>query len=106
MFEVKETSPAKDLKYGHTAVGTTAVPITPNSVELVRGLLLRAPGPNDLTPNTDVVYIGHKQVTPDSSATGGMPLLPGSVIELPIDDPSLIFAISLTEGQDLAWMGV
>jgi hypothetical protein len=106
MFEVKETSPAKDLKHGHAVVGPTAVPVTPNRVELVRGLLLRAPGPNDLTPNTDVIYIGLKCVTPDSSATGGMPLLPGATMELPIDDPSLIYAVSLSENQDLAWMGV
>jgi len=106
MFEVRETSPTNDLKFGHAVVGLTAVPVTPNKVELVRGLLLRAPGPNDLAPNTDVIYIGLKSVTPDSSATGGMPLLPGSVMELPIDDPSQIYAVSLTANQDLAWMGI
>ncbi len=106
MFEVKETSPARDLKNGHTVIGPTAAPVTPNSVELVRGLLLRAPGPNDPTPNTDVIYIGLSQVTADTSATGGMPLLPGGVLELPVDDPSVIFAVSQSPNQDLAWMGM
>ena len=106
MFEVKETSPARDLKHGHAVVGTVAVPVTPNKVELVRGLLLRAPGSNDPTPNTDVIYIGLKSVTADLSPTGGMPLLPGAIMELPIDDPSVIYAISLSPNQDLAWMGI
>ena len=40
MFEINETSPSGDLRYGHTAVGPTAVPVTPNSIQLVRGLLI------------------------------------------------------------------
>jgi hypothetical protein len=109
MFEIKETSPTGDLKYGHTAVGPTPVPVTPNSVDLVRGLLLRAPGPNDLVPNTDVIYIGKKSVTASGavgSATDGIPLLPGGAVELPVDDPSLVFAVCQTPNQDLCWMGV
>ncbi len=109
MFEVKETSPAQDLKYGHTTVGPTALPVTPNSVQLVRGILLRAPGPNDLVPNIDVIYVGLKSVTCSGSvgsATDGLPILPGGAVELPVDDPSKIYAISNTAGQDLAWMGV
>jgi len=106
MLEVRETSPAKDLKHGHTIVGTIAVPVSLYSMPLVRGLMLRAPGPNDLNPNTDVIYVGLKSVTADASATGGMPLLPGSAIELPVDDPSLIYVISNSPSQDLAWLGV
>jgi hypothetical protein len=109
MFEVKETSPAGDLRYGHAVVGQTAVQITPNSIQFVRGILLRAPGPNDLVPNVDVIYVGLKSVTCTGavgSATDGLPILPGGAVELPIDDPSLIYAISNTANQDLAWMGV
>jgi hypothetical protein len=109
MFEINETSPSGDLRYGHTAVGPTAVPVTPNSIQLVRGLLLRTPGPNDLVSNVDVVYIGLKSVTCSGavgSPTDGTPLPPGSAIEIPVSDPSLIYAISPTAGQDLAWMGV
>jgi hypothetical protein len=106
MFEVKETSPAGDLKYGNTTVGTSAVQVSPNSVELVRGLLLRSPGAADSVPNTDIIYIGLASVTADSSATGGMPLVPGGILELPVDDPSLIYAISGTPGQNLNWLGI
>ena len=109
MFEVKETSPAGDLRYGHVAVRATAVQITPNSIQLVRGILLRAPGPDDLVPNIDVIYVGLKSVTCSGSvgsATDGLPILPGGAVELPVDDPSKIYAISNTAGQDLAWMGV
>ncbi len=109
MFEIKETSPAGDLRYGHATVGTTAVPLTPNSIQLVRGVLIRAPGPNDLVPNVDVVYIGLKSVTCSGSvgsAMDGLPILPGGAVELPIDDPSLIYAVSQTASQDICWMGV
>ncbi len=107
MWEVKETSPSQDLKYGHVVVGTTPVPLTALTLKLVRGLLLRAPGPNDLVPNIDVIYIGKAGVTADSNAgTGGMPLLPGSVLELPVEDPSQVYAVSGSPNQDLAWMGV
>ena len=44
MWEVKETSPSQDLKYGHVAVGTTPVPLTALTLKLVRGLLPRKPG--------------------------------------------------------------
>ena len=53
------------------------------------------------------MYVGCKCVTADSNAgTGGMPILPGSAIELPVEDPSQVYAVSLSPGQDLAWMGV
>jgi hypothetical protein len=35
-----------------------------------------------------------------------MPILPGSAVELPVEDPSQVYAVSLSPGQDLAWMGV
>jgi hypothetical protein len=107
MWEVKETSPSSALQHGHTVVGPVAVPLTPLSMKLVRGILLRAPGPNDLNPNTDVIFVGRKAVTADAAVgTGGVPLLPGSSIDLPIEDPSQIYVISQSSNQDLAWMGV
>jgi len=54
-----------------------------------------------------VVYVGRKCVTADlNPGTGGMPLLPGCAIELPLEDPSQVYAVSLTPNQDVAWMGV
>ena len=107
MIEVRETSPAGELKHGHTAVGTTAAQLTNLSFKLDRGLLVRAPGPDDPVPNTAVVWVGRKGVTADSNTgLGGMPIPPGQSLVLPVDDPSLVWAVSTAAGQDLAWMGV
>jgi hypothetical protein len=106
MWEVKETSPSNRLAHGHTVVGTTPVPLTTLTFKFVRGVLLRAPGPNDPVPNTDVIYVGRRSVTADSAATGGMPLLPGHAIDLPVDDPTQVYVVSRSANQDLAWIGV
>lgn len=107
MWEIKETSPSCDLQNGHTVVGVVAVPLTTGSAKFNRGVLLRTPGVDDPMPNVDTVYVGRKGVTADSNVgTGGMPLPPGSVLELPVEDPSQIYVVSGTADQDLAWMGV
>jgi hypothetical protein len=109
MWEIKETSPSGDLRHGHTVVGQTPVPLSSVSVKLVRGILLRTPGPDDFTtPNVDAVYVGRKGVTADTDPnTGGMPMLPGSAIELPLEDPSEVYVVTSTATpQDIAWMGV
>jgi hypothetical protein len=33
-------------------------------------------------------------------------LPPGAALELPVEDPSLVFTISGTDNQNLAWLGV
>lgn len=109
MLYTNDVSPAKDLKLRHTIVGPTAVQVAADSVTLVKGLMLRAPGGSDLVPNTDVIYIGRKSVTCTGipgSDTDGFPLLPGGVLELPVDDPAGIWAICQTAGQDLCWIGL
>jgi hypothetical protein len=107
MWEIKETSPSRELQHGHTVVGAVEVPLTTLAATFVRGVIMRAPGAGDPVPNTDIVYVGRKGVTADSNVgTGGMPLLPGGVLELPLEDPSQIYVVSLSEGQDVAWMGV
>jgi hypothetical protein len=107
MLEIRETSPAKELKHGHVGVGVTAVPLTNLSFKLDRGLLVRAPGAADSIPNTAAVWVGRQAVTADLAVgTGGMPLLPGQSLVLPVDDPSQIWVVSTVAAQDLAWMGV
>lgn len=102
-----ETSAAADLIHGHTAVGVTTVPLTTLSLKCVRGLLLRAPGPGEDDANTDVVYCGRAAVTADADTnTGGFPILPGSTLFLPVDDPSKVYVVSPSASQSLAWMGV
>jgi hypothetical protein len=106
MWETKETSPSRELRHGHTVVGRTPVPLTNLSFKFNRGVLVRAPGAADSVPNTDIVFIGGPNVTADTTDTGGLPLVPGSAVEIPIEDPSLVYAVSGSESQDLAWLGV
>jgi hypothetical protein len=107
MFEVKETSPSSEFTHGHAAVGMAPTPLTTFPATFVRGILLRTPGAGDLVPNTDIVFVGRKGVTADSNAgTGGMPMPPGSVLELPLEDPSQVYVVSLSASQDVAWLGV
>jgi hypothetical protein len=112
MWEIKETSPNSELRHGHVATVVTGgtpvpTPLSPVSHTFVRGILIRAPGAGDPVPNVDTVWIGRKNVTPNSDAgTGGMPLPPGASIELPVEDPADVYVVSLSAGQDVAWMGV
>ena len=108
MFEVKETSPSTELRNSHTVVGTTPTQLTNLSYKFVRGIIIRAPGPNDDNPNVAIVYVGGSSVTADYSATGGVPLPPGSSLELPVDDPSQVYVVVAAgvSPQDVAWMGV
>jgi hypothetical protein len=107
MQEIRETVKTEELNHGHKAVGVTAVVLTSNTNKLVKGLLIRAPGDEDPTPNTNVVWVGTKKVTADSNeGTGGMPLPPGESITLPVDDPSKVYVISDAASQEVAWTGV
>jgi len=106
MLEVKETSPASELQHGHTVVGVTQSPLSTRSYKFARGIMIRTPGVNDPVPNVDIVYVGRRGVLANNSLGGGMPLLPGANLELPVDDPSQVYVISGTASQDVAWMGV
>lgn len=107
MVEVsKEVSHTSAMYNGHTVVGTTAIPLA-DSFMTQRGVLLRCPGPSDPVQNTAPVWVGKSSsVTADSAVTGGMPILPGSSIGFPVDDPSGLWVISTVADQDIAWIGV
>lgn len=103
----KETVPA--LAHGHVTVGTSPVRVAARIDQKVfKGILIRAPGASDDTPNTEVIYVGiNSSVTADyDSETGGMPLTPGTSLFVPVENPSTLWAISTSGGQDLAWMVV
>ena len=110
----RETSPAGDIKHGHTVVGKTAVPLTTIDYSggtympaCYRGVIVRAAGAGEDAPNTDIVYVGRSAVTADNdSDTGGVPILPGGSIFLPVDDPSKVYVVSQSDNQDVAWLGV
>lgn len=108
----KEVSHTHSLYHGWTTVGTgPAVPLC-GAFQTARGVMLRCPGAADYdqggnTVNTVPIWVGRSnRVTPDQSDTGGMPLVPGASMFIPIDDPSQIFIISVAAGQKVAWMGV
>jgi hypothetical protein len=96
----KATSPARDLRNGHTFVGLSPIPLTIHT-EANRGVLIRCPGPNDPTPNTGIVYIGRSAA---SVLAHGMPMPPGSDLVLPVSTPNEIWIAASCEGCDVAWM--
>lgn len=102
MWETKNASQTRDLRFTHLTVGTVPVALTNLSQKFVRGILLRSPGPEDVLPNRGVIYIGDCNVTVDT----GLALVPGGSLDLPCDDASQIYAVASAEDQDLAWMGV
>jgi hypothetical protein len=101
----KETSPGNDLKWGHVVVGATAAPLA-LSCSTKRGVIVRAPGSSEEFPNQHAIWVGGAGVTANNSATGGIPILPGTSMTFPVDDPSFLYVISDAEGQDLAWMAI
>ena len=90
-----------DFRHGQTTIGVNAVQIANYPVMLVRGVLLRAPGVNDTTPNTDEIWVGKVGVT----ASNGMAIAPGESMIVPVEDMSQLYAISTAGGQILAWWG-
>ncbi len=102
-LEIRETSKTSEVKYGHTAVGTSAVQLTTDGHKFLRGIIIKAD-----TNNTGVIFVGTTSgVTANTnSETGGFPLSAGDAFEVPAEDPSNIHLISDTASQDVAWMGV
>lgn len=99
----KET--VNEFKHGHKAVGTTAVPMTILGFTALKGILLRCPGSADPDPNTAPVWVGGAGVSADNSeATGGLPILPGSTLFIPLDNPTQLYFVSTAGGQDIAWI--
>ena len=95
------------FSHGNADVGTAEARLVPeNQVpsEIHKGVLVRAPGTSEDTPNTDVVYIGRAGLTADvENATGGWPVPPGESVTIPILDPSQLFVISQTASQKLTY---
>lgn len=99
MILTKDTVPT--FQYGQTDVGLAAAKIIEGKVRFAKGVLLRSPGSNDPTPNTDIIWVGRANVTTST----GMPLAPGESLTLPVDNGDDLYAISTTASQRLAWLG-
>jgi hypothetical protein len=88
-------------------IGVTAVKINDIGFRFIKGILLRAPGTVDPTPNTATIWIGSPSVTADMAVeTGGFPLPPGASIFIPTEFLNGLHAISTQADQNLAWLGV
>lgn len=99
----KET--VNELTNGHTTVGTTKAKLVDLELNAYKGILLRCPGSADPGGgNSDPVWVGGAGVTADSAATGGMPILPGSSMFVPLERANLLYVISTAADQDIAWM--
>lgn len=105
MEVIKEA--VREFYHGHQVVTTTKVRLTDLDFVVNKGVLLRAPGTNDPVPNTDPVWVGSHGVTSDSNeGTGGMPVMPGDAIFIPVDKPMLLWVVTNNSDQDIAWMGI
>jgi len=103
----QESYEARDVHHGCTEVGTTEVGLINPDLHFHTGIVVRAPGADDPTPNTAPVWIGRKGVTANNNEqTGGFPVMPGAVLTIPVDRPAALYCISTAAGQTLAWMGV
>jgi len=100
----KET--VSEVHHSHRTVGTSAVRLTTLAFPLLKGLLMRAPGVADPVPNVGCVFVGGAGVTADTSASGGLPIPPGEILFLPIDDPSKVWVISTQAAQDIGWISM
>lgn len=96
----------RELQHGHATAGTIRSRLTELDFTVYKGVLVRCPGGSDPTPNTDPIWIGGAGVTADSGATGGIPILPGDAIFIPIDKPNFLWVVSTAADQDIAWMGI
>jgi hypothetical protein len=105
MEVLKEVSESRSLQNGHTVAGPTPVKLS-EYYPVTRGILLRCPGSADDLPNVVPVFVGNKSVTADYGPNGGIPILPGTSIHMPIDDPSQVYVVASEPNQDVAWIGV
>ena len=100
---------AKKFIHRHEVVGTSPAKLDNDTgFTPIKGILLRAPGSFDPTPNTHCVWVGGPAVTADSNlATGGMPIAPGESLHIPSDlIEGDIYLVSTGNDQDIAWIGV
>lgn len=105
MEVVKEA--VREFVHGHQTAGTTRTRLTDLGFTVNKGVLLRCPGTNDPVPNDDPVWVGGAGVTADSTqGTGGVPIMPGDAMFIPVEQPMLLWVVTNNSDQDIAWLGV
>ena len=95
----KDSGPA----HGWTSVGTTIAQLMDKTFSVTYKGVLIVSDPD----NTVTIFIGRNGVTSDKDAeTGGIPLSPDRSIFIPIEDPTLLYVISGSASQLVAWMSM
>jgi len=91
---------ASDFSHGRTVVSQTAIQVITGGIGAVKKGVQIKRGPK----GKGTVYIGKAGVTAgDTVATDGMPIQAGEGVFLPIDDPTLVYAIGTDNNLDLFW---
>ena len=85
------------VSYGQTAVGGTYVNLANHAA--VRGVIIKA-----LAGNTANIYVGNNNSVTTSGTTGGLELIPGDSIFLPLTNLNLVFCISTIAAQKVSWV--
>jgi hypothetical protein len=106
-MEISKES-TREFLHGWQTVGVDAVQITPLQLTPYKGILLTCPGTAyDEVGNAKPVWVGGPRVTADNNAgTGGIPIVPGASMFIPIDKPDLLWVVSTQADQKIAWMVV
>jgi len=83
---------------GQLTVGTSVVRLSSSSIELVRGVVIKAD-----SSNTGNVYVGGNS---SLSTTNGFKLEPGEGIFIEVEDANLVWLIADASGQKVYAIGV
>jgi hypothetical protein len=102
----KET--INELHHGCTVVGASRIRLSDLEFGALKGILVRCPGTADPGGGNAVpIWIGGSGVTADQNpGTGGIPVLPGSAMFVPLDQTNLVWVVSTQANQTIAWMAV
>lgn len=99
----KET--VSEFRHGTCIVGTSPVKITGVDFKTLKGVMIRAPGEDDLAGgNNHSIFIGTETVTANyDEKTGGFPLPPGNAMVIPVENTGELYAVSTGSNQILSW---
>jgi hypothetical protein len=96
----REVAESRYLRHGRLIVGAEAIPVS-DSAKIFKGLLVRA-----ASTNSGTIYVGGSSVSAADSVTQGIPLPPGSAMEIPCDDASQVFVVADDSSQKLHWLSI
>lgn len=86
--------------HGVAVVGRTASPLTSKNLRTNGSAVILEADPKNTVP----VYIGGPGVTAnDNEWTGGFPLRPGRILEIPALTPASLSLIATAENQKVRW---